>query len=595
MTGLVAFPFHREIPTMPYSDAFSFNVASESELLPSNRPVSRRHILAALAGVGVGTIAFQRALAAQAEQTGKVTPEIIERSEWIAGIKLTEEDRKTVADAVQRDQEKFEALRKVELKNSVPPALSFFAAPPQEATAKIDRQKIQPLASKEAVERPASDEDLAFLPVTKLAALLKAKKVSSTELTKLYLARLKKYDPLLKCVVTLTEELALQQARKADEEIAAGKHRGPLHGIPWGAKDIMAVPGYKTTWGAGHYQDQSLEVTATVVRLLEEAGAVLVAKLTVGALALGDEWFGGMTRNPWNPDEGSSGSSAGSTSAVVAGLVGFALGSETLGSIVSPCRRCSVSGLRPTFGRVSRFGCMTLAWSMDKIGPIARSLEDCALIFGAIHGSDPNDVTAVDRAFVWPPQDEVGSLKVGYFEEAERRAGEKRAIDVLKKLGVTLVPIKLPQKYPVGPLTLILNTESAAAFDDLTRAGVRDGIGKWGTTFRKGQFVPAIEYLRACRVRTLVMQEMAEVMAGIDAYVGGDDLTLTNFTGHPTVVVPDGERPESASGQPGTITFTGALFDESKLLALAHAYQQASGAHLKRPPLDKLAAAKQES
>lgn len=554
--------------------------------MPDSQPFSRRQLLAALASVGVGTAAFQRALAAQADQAGKITPELIQQSEWIAGITLTEEDRKAVAGAVERDQRKFDALRKVDLKNSVPPALSFFAAPPQEAPAKINRDEIRPIAADGETKRPESEEDLAFLPVTKLAALLRAKRVSSTELTKLYLARLKKYDPLLKCVVTLTEELAFKQAEKADAEIAAGKYRGPLHGVPWGAKDIIAVPGYKTTWGAGHYQEQSLDVQATVARRLEEAGAVLLAKLTVGSLALGDEWFGGMTRNPWNPEEGSSGSSAGSTSAVVAGLVGFALGSETLGSIVSPCRRCSASGLRPTFGRVSRFGCMTLCWSMDKIGPIARSLEDCALVFGAIHGSDPGDITALDRPFAWPPQIDIKSLKVGYFE-GERPPEEKRALEVLKTLGVTLLPIKLPQKYPVGPLTLILNTEAAAAFDDLTRAGVRDGIGKWGTTFRQGQFVPAVEYLRACRIRTLVMQEMAEVMSGIDAYVGGDDLTLTNFTGHPTIILPDGDRAGSKSGQPGTVTFTGQLFGESKLLGLGHAYQQASGAHLKRPKLEE--------
>lgn len=518
-----------------------------------------------------------------------MTPELIAQAEWIAGIELADQDRQAVADAVQRDQRKFEALRKVDLKNSVPPALAFFAAPPQGA-APIDRQVIEPIASKEVAERPAADDDLAFLPVARLAALIKSRKVTSTELTRLYLARLKKFDPLLKCVVTLTEELAITQAKRADDEIAAGKYRGPLHGIPWGAKDIIAVPGYKTTWGAGHYQDQSLDTRATVARRLEAAGAVLVAKLTVGALALGDEWFGGTTRNPWNPEEGSSGSSAGSTSAVVAGLVGFALGSETLGSIVSPCRRCSATGLRPTFGRVSRFGCMTLSWSMDKIGPIARSIEDCALIFGAIHGADPQDITAVDRPFTWPPTTDPAALKVGYFE-GDRPANERAAVEVLQKLGVPLVPLQLPQKYPVGPLTLILNTEAAAAFDDLTRTGVREGIGRWGTTFRQGEFVPAVEYLRACRVRTLVMQEMAAAMEGIDAYVGGDDLVLTNFTGHPTVVVPAGERDESTSGQPGTITFTGALFGETKLLALAQAFQMAGTAHTKRPPLEKLARA----
>jgi Asp-tRNA(Asn)/Glu-tRNA(Gln) amidotransferase A subunit family amidase len=551
--------------------------------------LSRRRVLGTLAGLGLGTAAFQRALAAQAEQAGQVTPEMITQAEWIAGVTLTEEDRKAVAGAVERDRRRYETLRAVKLAYSVPPALAFFAAPPQAGGAEIRRGDVRPIESA-APERPASDEALAFLPVTELAALIRTKRVSSVELTKLYLARLQRFDPLLKCVVSLTEELGLKQAERADREIAAGRYRGPLHGIPWGAKDIISVPGYKTTWGAGHYQEQQLDTTATVARRLEEAGAVLVAKTTVGSLALGDQWFGGMTRNPWNPEEGSSGSSAGSTSAVVAGLVGFAIGTETLGSIVSPCRRCSASGLRPTFGRVSRAGLMALSWSMDKVGTICRSVEDCALVFGAIHGSDSEDITAVDRPFDWPPQQDIRSLKVGFFE-GERPAEEQRAIGVLKELGVKLVPIKLPQKYPVNPLTLILNTEAAAAFDDITREGVRDGIGRWGTTFRTGQFVPAVEYLRACRIRTLVMREMEEAVAGVDAYVGGDDLTITNLTGHPTAVVPDGDRRGSTSGQPSTITFTGRLFGESTLLALAHAYQQASGAHLRRPPLEKLLAA----
>ncbi len=551
--------------------------------------LTRRHVLASLAGLGLGTAAFQRALAAQAEQAGQVTPEMIAEAEWIAGITLTDEDRKSVAGAVQRDRRRYETLREVPLAGNVPPALAFFAAPPQQA-GDVRRGEVRATESA-APERPPADEDLAFLPVTELSALVRTKKVTSLELTKLYLARLKKYDPLLKCVVTLTEELALKQAERADREIAAGRYRGPLHGIPWGAKDIIAVPGYKTTWGAGHYQDQQFDVTATVARRLEEAGAVLVAKMTVGSLALGDQWFGGMTRNPWNPEEGSSGSSAGSTAAVVAGLVGFAIGTETLGSIVSPCRRCSASGLRPTFGRVSRAGLMTLSWSMDKVGPISRSIEDCALVFGAIHGSDADDMTAVDRPFDWPHQQDLRSLRIGFFE-GDRPASERRAIERVKEMGLMLVPMKLPSKYPVNALTLILNTEAAAAFDDITRQGVREGIGRWGTTFRQGQFVPAVEYLRACRIRTLVMREMDEAMRGIDAYVGGDDLTLTNMTGHPTVVVPDGDRRGSANGQPDTITFTGRLFGESALLALAHAYQQDGGAHLRRPPLEKLLASK---
>jgi Asp-tRNA(Asn)/Glu-tRNA(Gln) amidotransferase A subunit family amidase len=558
---------------------------------PPAAPITRRRVLSALGGLGLGTVAFQRALAWQAEQAGKITPELIAQAEWIAGITLSEEDRKAIANSVDRDQRRYETLRKVELANSIPPAFAFFAAPPQDSGCDIRRDQIHALESA-APDRPRSDDDLPFLPVTELAALVRSRKVSSVELTKLYLARLQRFDDLLKCVVTLTEDVALKQSERADREIAAGHYRGPLHGIPWGAKDIIAWPGYKTTWGAGHYREQTLDVKATVARRLEEAGAVLIAKLTVGSLALGDQWFGGMTRNPWNPDEGSSGSSAGSTAAVVAGLVGFAIGSETLGSIVSPCRRCSASGLRPTFGRVSRYGCMTLSWSMDKLGPIARSIEDCALIFGAIHGADPQDITAVDRPFAWPPRRDIRSLTIGYFE-GNRPPEEGRAKEVLTDLGVKLVPVKLPDKYPFNPLTLILNTEAAAAFDDLTRADIHDGIGRWGNTFRTGQFVPAIEYLRACRVRTLVMREMEQMMAPIDAYIGGDDLTLTNLTGHPTVIVPDGTRDKSPSDQPGTITFTGKLFGETDLLALAHAYQQASGAHLRRPPLEKLLAAKQ--
>lgn len=553
----------------------------------SDQRYDRRRVLAALTGVGIGTAAFQRALAWQAEQAGRVTPELIQQAEWVAGISLSEEDRKAISQSVERDLRRYETLRKVDLDHSVPPALSFFAAPPQEAGAEIRRDLVRPIQSA-APQRPANDHDFAFFPVTQLGGLLRTRQVSSVELTKLYLARLKKYDPLLKCVVTLTEDLAFEQSERADRELDAGRYRGPLHGVPWGAKDIISWPGYKTTWGAGHYQDQKFDVKATVARRLEEAGAVMVAKLTVGTLALGDQWFGGQTRNPWNPEEGSSGSSAGSTAAVVAGLVGFAIGTETLGSIVSPCRRCSASGLRPTFGRVSRYGCMSLSWSMDKVGPIARSVEDCALILGAIHGADPDDITAVSRPFSWPPSREISSFKIGYFE-GERPAEERRAKEKLTELGVKLVPVKLPEKYPVNPLTLILNTEAAAAFDDLTRADVHDGIGRWGNTFRTGQFVPAVEYLRACRIRTLVMQEMEQMMAGIDAYIGGDDLTLTNLTGHPTVVVPDGVREKGKNEQPGTVTFTGKLFGETDLLALARAYQQSTTAHLQRPPLEKFA------
>jgi len=299
---------------------------------------------------------------------------------------------------------------------------------------------------------------------------------------------------------------------------------------------------------------------------------------------MGDRWQGGMTRSPWDPRRGSSGSSAGSASAVAAGLAGFAIGSETLGSIVSPCRVCGTTGLRPTFGRVSRAGCMTLAWSMDKVGPIARSVEDCALVFAAIHGRDGLDASAVDRPFSWPLRGSLGALKVGYFEG---RTPEK-VLGVLRDVGVKPLAIKLPSTYPVDPVRTILEAEAAAAFDDLTRRGVTEGIGRWGTTFRAGQLIPAVEYIRANRVRALLMQEMEELMAQVDLYVDGQDLTLTNLTGHPTVVMPNGFRKAGKWEVPTSITFTGRLYGEAELLAVGHAYQQATGHHLRRPPMERL-------
>ncbi|HXG12802.1 MAG TPA: amidase [Gemmataceae bacterium] len=549
---------------------------------PASRLPTRRHLLKLLAALGVGSPVFQRALAAQAEKAPAVTAEMIQQAEWIAGLKLSDEERKAIVTGLNQAQRDFQTMRGVPLANHVPPALAFHPAPWLPPADRLGRGTVEPI-QQAAPKRPDAGDDLAFLPVTTLAALLRTRQVSSMELTRLYLERLRKYDPVLRCVVTYTEDLALRQAEQADREIAAGCYRGPLHGIPWGAKDLIAYPGYPTTWGAAPFKGQVLDTKATVARKLEDAGAVLVAKLTLGALAQGDRWFGGMTRNPWDPRQGSSGSSAGSASAVAAGLVGFALGSETLGSIVSPCRQCGVTGLRPTFGRVSRHGCMTLAWSMDKIGPMARSVEDCALVFGAIHGFDGLDPSAVDRPFTWPLSRDLRTLKVGYFEDA----GEER-LRVLRELGVRLVPIKLPAKYPVSALRIILGTEAAAVFDELTRRGITEGLNNWPRTFRQGQFVPAVEYLRANRIRRLVMQEMEEVMAQVDLYVGGNDLLLTNLTGHPTVVLPDGFRKANGVEMPTAVTFTGRLYGEAELLAVAHAYQQATGFHLRRPPMDRV-------
>jgi Asp-tRNA(Asn)/Glu-tRNA(Gln) amidotransferase A subunit family amidase len=563
-----------------------FSDPDSAEFVTIDLPPTRRRLLQALAGLGVGSAVFQRALAAEADKAARVSAEMIRQAEWISGLTLSDDDRKAVADAVNQVLHSFETMRAVKIAHDVPLALSFHPAPWRPPPRQPVRRGVEP-STRAAPKKPDTPEDLAFLPVTALAALIRTRQVSSVELTKLYLERLRKYDPALHCVVNYTDDLALKQAEHADREIAAGRYRGPLHGIPWGAKDLIAYPGYKTTWGAAPFKDQVIDTKATVARRLEEAGAVLVAKLTLGALAMGDRWFGGMTRNPWDPKRGSSGSSAGPGAATAAGLVGFAIGSETLGSIVSPSSVCGVSGLRPTFGRISRHGCMTLSWSMDKLGPMCRSVEDCALVLGAIHGFDGLDPSAVDRPFAWPPRRDLRTLKVGYI--AEHGSISARAeLRLLRDLGVRLVPIKLPSKHPLGALTLILDTEAATVFDELTRKGVTEGLNAWPRIFRKGQFVPAVEYLRANRIRTLVMREMEEVMAQVDLYVGGNDLLLTNLTGHPTVVLPNGFRKSGEVELPTSIAFTGRLYGETDLLAAAHAYQQATGHHLKRPPMDKM-------
>jgi Asp-tRNA(Asn)/Glu-tRNA(Gln) amidotransferase A subunit family amidase len=556
--------------------------------------VPRRTILIALAAAGTGTAVFRRALAAQAADAGKVTPEMIRQAEWIAGLALTDKERESAAKEVQKSLGSFQALRKVDVGYDVPPALLFNPAPGQRPAQGVKRNQARPVSS-QPPRKPESGEALAFLSVAELSGLIRSRQVSPTELTRLYLGRLKQFDPLLKCVVTLTEDLALKQAARADAEIAAGKYRGPLHGIPWGAKDLIAYPGYPTTWGAPQFKGRILNEKATVASRLEEAGAVLVAKLTLGALAMGDQWFGGQTRSPWDPRRGSSGSSAGSASAVAAGLVGFAIGSETLGSIVSPCRACGASGLRPTFGRVSRHGCMALAWSMDKIGPIARSIEDCALVFDAIHGHDGLDPSAVDQPFEWPPSVSLSGLKVGYVDDPKDPFEQREELRVLHELGFDLVPIQLPTNYPLDAIRLMLDTEAAAVFDELTRNHVSEGLNSWPDTFRQGQFIPAVEYLRASRVRTLLMRSMAKLMETVDLYVGSrPDLVITNLTGHPTVVFPGSLHDIDGRPGPRSVTLTGRLYGESTLLAVAHAYQQATGTHLQRPPLEQFLAEERE-
>ena len=374
----------------------------------------RRKLVALLAGAGAGAAVFGRALSALAEGAPKVTAGMVKQAEWISGVAFTDAERELMLSDLNETAEGLAALRAVALDNAVPPAIAFAPAVPPPT----DPGGPEPPSRRERpAVRPPSDDDLAFAGVRELGRLLRARKVSSKELAELALARFRTYDPVLSCAVTVTEALALAQARRADEELAAGKDRGPLHGIPWGAKDLIAVPGYPTTWGSPLFREQVRPETATVYRRLEEAGAVLVAKTSVGELAWGDVWFGGTTKNPWKTDQGSSGSSAGSASATAAGLVPFAIGTETLGSIVSPCTRCGVTGLRPTFGRVSRHGVMALSWTMDKVGPIARSAEDCALVFSAIAGKDPLDPFSADGPPAWPPRRGFSELKVGFVEE----------------------------------------------------------------------------------------------------------------------------------------------------------------------------------
>lgn len=582
--------------------------------------VDRRRFLAGLSALGLASPLFGEALWAQvADESVPVTAEQVRVAAQVAGLEFTDSELELMMNGVRQQYESYKKLRAVKLPNSVPPALHFrpWTSVPSmpgglgeagpstpEGLPKGGGLPGDVLAKDDGVERPDSDDELAFLSVHELASLVRRQLVTSVELTELYLRRLERFDPLLHCVVTLLPERALEQARAADAEISAGRWRGPLHGIPWGAKDLLSVAGAPTTWGAQPYREQRIEHDAMAVRRMDAAGAVLLGKLTLGALAWGDVWFGGTTRNPWNPEQGSSGSSAGSASATAAGLVGFSLGSETWGSIVSPSTRCGASGLRPSFGRVSRDGAMTLSWSMDKLGPICRSAEDCALVFAQLHGTnvDDGDPMVIDRPFAWPPPRPLKQLRVGYLPALfERQPGEGddavwmrhdlEAMDVLRGLGIELQPLELPDELPLDALGIILSAEAAAAFDAFTREGLDDQLVRqeefaWPNFFRQARTIPAVEYVNANRVRTLVMREWERRLGELDAYVvpsfGGDHLLMTNLTGHPAVVMPNGFRDD---GTPTSITFMGRLFDETSVLTLAQAYQQATDFHRRRPPL----------
>ncbi len=521
-----------------------------------------------------------------------LTPGAVRGAERVLGLELTAAERELLLPDLVEQRDAYRELRSLDLANAERPALVFSPLLPGMKLARPDRAPRW--SDPGPVHRPADLDSLAFATVAELSALIHAGLVSSRELTELCLERLERYDPRLHCVVTLTPGIARRQAARADSLLAAGVDLGPLHGIPYGVKDLLAVRGTVTTWGAAPYRDQVIDDTATVVRRLEAAGAVLCAKLTLGALAMGDVWFGGKTRNPWRPEQGSSGSSAGPASAVAAGLLPFAIGSETWGSIVSPSVRCGVTGLRPTFGRVSRSGAMALSWTMDKLGPIARSVEDCVMVLDAIRGPDGEDPTVVDAPLPYDPRVDWSRLRIGYLEQdfaledSVGRALDEAALDVLRGLGARLVPVPLPE-MDAYPLSIVLAVEAAAAFEELTLSGrddllVRQGRGAWPNIFRAARFVPAVEYVQANRARVRLMRAMDDLLHEVDLYVApafaGQNLLVTNLTGHPCVVVPDGF---TGPDQPHGITFVGRLYDEATVAAVARAYQEASGFHRRHP------------
>ncbi|MCD4770350.1 MAG: amidase [Bacteroidales bacterium] len=519
---------------------------------------------------------------------------LITDAENLMGLQFDTAEHRMMQRKLQNNLRSYEMMREYPLDNSVAPALFFSPLFPERSEG-IESEESQWFLPEDA-ERPANDNDIAFMSVAELSVLIKTGQISSVELTKLYLKRLKRYSDTLHCVVTLTDNLALEQAEKADKELAKGIYRGPLHGIPYGVKDLLAVEGYRTTWGAKPYEEQVVEGTATVVKKLEEAGAVLIAKLSMGALAMGDLWFDGRTRNPWNPEQGSSGSSAGSASATSAGLVGFSIGTETLGSIVSPSSRCGVSGLRPTYGSVSRTGAMALSWSMDKIGPICRSAQDCAIVFDAIRGEDGIDLTVTDRPFNYKGGGDIKSLRIGYIKSAfdgnyETRLNDMDVIREFRRMGVRPERVEFEfEGVPLQSLRIILTAEAGAAFDELTRSNLDSLLtgqrkGDWPNTFRASRYIPAVEYIQANRHRALPMPQMGEIMKDYDVVITpglrGNHLLATNLTGHPCVIVPNGFNDK---GTPTSICFIGKLNDEASILLVARRYQEATGWDEKRPP-----------
>jgi Asp-tRNA(Asn)/Glu-tRNA(Gln) amidotransferase A subunit family amidase len=561
--------------------------------------LTRRRALAILGAAGIGTGVFQRALAAKAAE-GPVSPQMVADAEWVAGIELTPAQREAAAKRLNQYQASTRRIRAIELDNSQSPGLVFkpLTSPDSQPDPRGYQAGTSAKPASRAAARPNSDEDLAFASIRDIGSLLRSRKISSVELTKLYLARLGRFDPLLKCVVTFMDEVAHQQAKRADHEFAEGKDRGPLHGIPWGLKDVIAYPGYPTTWCAPQYRQRVINVKAAVAERLENAGAVLIAKLASNPFAGGGvQWYRGLTRNPWNPHQDAAGSSSGSGSAVAAGLVAFSIATDTGGSIIHPSMRCGTVGLRPTYGRVSRHGCMQLCWSLDTVGPICRSADDCGLVFAAIHGGDPRDAGSVDRPYVWPSSRDPSTIRVGYSPE-DRKDEDREELRVLRELGVKLVPIrktKLMEDYGVTfeLIEAIVAMESAASFDELTRRGEPKGVHGWPRVWAYGHLLSAVDYLKFSRLRAILMERFEKLMQTIDICLGNELTLHINLAGYPEVAFPRKFEKDHGFLAPRPQLMAGRAYDESTLLALADAYQRAIGLN-ERPPLEKFLAEKDQ-
>ena len=523
---------------------------------------------------------------AAATTAADLSPDQVKAAAAVLGIDfLDDEEIELMLPDLEENLATFDTIGKTNIPNSLSPALVFNPVlRPGQLPA--DSSISAPATPPEVLTVNSETLGLEWATVEQLATMIYARKITSRQLTEFFLERLKKNDPTLHCVITLTEERALAKADEMDAELAAGKYRGYLHGIPYGAKDLLAARGYPTTWGAKPYEGQTIDVDASVIEQLDAAGAVLCAKLSMGALAMGDVWYGEKTRNPWNVEQGSSGSSAGSASAVAAGLVPFAIGTETLGSIVSPSTVCGTTGLRPTFGRVSRYGAMALSWSMDKIGPITRSATDAGLVLAAIAHYDPRDAHAIRAGFQFElPESTDAPKRIGYLKgsfdgDYAFADNDSVALNELRELGYELVEIELPDAPDIG---FLLGVEAAAAFESLSRSGDDDLLTRqqrnaWPNSFRTAHFVPAVAYVQANRLRRGLMEEMDRLFTenDIDVYVNpswnSSSLFITNMTGHPSITVPNGIH----EGTPTSITFTGRLFQEQDLVDIAHAYQKAT-------------------